>query len=152
MNSAKSNTYSYAADAAWARFAPFLSGEDAAMVCVISGEPAGETTRAALAGATERLGYGRDACTFITLTVPNSTALSDADLAFLLESLDPLAIVATDLAGATALSRIFRCALTAGRVTRLLGRPALVFADFAGMLATPAGKQAAWASLKKLAR
>ena len=152
MISAESNTYSYAADAARARWAAHVDGAGDAAVCVVSGEAAGEAVRAALTASFERLGYGRDACTFVALDAGEGAAISTADAYLLLESLDPLVLVATDSAAVAALAQIYRTALAPGKVMRLLGRDALAFGDFAGMLATPEGKRDAWAALKQLAR
>lgn len=152
MNSAESNTYSYATDAARTKWAAHVDGAGDAAVCVVSGAVADEAVQTALAAAFERLGYGRDVCTWVALDAGEAAALSMADAYTLLESLDPLVLVAADAAAMRALAQIYRTALTPGKVTRLLGRDTLAFADFAGMLATPAGKRDAWNTLKQLAR
>lgn len=160
MNSADCNTYSYAADAARTRFAAFVDGAADPAVGVISSEGAGNTARAALTASFDRLGYGHDACAFVAIaphadgeeTQTTSPSLTDADLYLIIESLDPQILVATDVAAAAALSRIFRAALSDRKPVRLLGRPTLPFANFAGLLITPDGKRAAWEALKQLAR
>lgn len=191
MNSANSNTYSHAAEAALARFAAFVHGEAEALACVVGSTPPSAAVEAALSASFERLGYGANACAWISLAPLSDTetlgaadatgatsmegatsaprpnadpnhggdhhkdpaaALPDADLYLLIESLDPLCLVATDTSAAAALSRIYRATLTAGTPARLLGRPTLTFTDFATLISTPAGKQKAWSALKKLAR
>ena len=151
MNSARSNTFSYAADTARARFAAHVDGGEAGTVCVVSGTSAGEAVRAALSASFERLGYGRDACAWVALEA-RGEALSLADAYTLIESLDPLVLVATDSAATRTLAQIYRTAISPAKPVRLLGRDAVAFSDFAADLASPAAKQRAWSALKQLAR
>ena len=67
MNSAESNTYSHAADAARARWTAHVDGSREAAVCVVSGEAAADAVRSALNASFERLGYGAGACTFVDI-------------------------------------------------------------------------------------
>ena len=167
MNSANSNTYSHFAEAARGRFNAHVHGAEAggcAEVCVISAAGLGPTAESALTASAERLGFGTDACAFIRLAVPApedrrhallapvGSSLADADLHLLIESLDPRALVATDMTAAAALARIFHTALTAGKPQRILGRPTLAFADFSALLGSPEGKRSAWETLKLLVR
>lgn len=160
MNSANSNTFSYAADTARTRFAAYVDGAADPAMCVIGGESADGAVRAALAASFERLGYGRDACAYVAIApraggegAPAAAApLADADLYLIIESLDPQALLAIDEAATMALSRIFRAPLLNRKLSRLLGRPTLPFANFAGLLATPEGKRTAWEAIKQLAR
>ena len=151
MNSAESNTFSYAADAARARWTAHVDGSREAAVCVVSGEAAADAVRSALNASFERLGYGAGACTFVALDA-GGEALSPADAYTLLESLDPLVLVAADATATRALAQIYRTPLAPGKPARLLGRGAVAFTDFAADLADPAAKRRAWTALKHLAR
>ena len=151
MISANSNTFSYAADAARARWAAHVDGGTEGLVCVLSGEAATAAVRAALAASFQRLGYGRDACTFVALTAGERT-LNLADAYTLIESLDPLVLLATDSTATRMLAQIYRTSISPEKPVRLLGRDTLAFTDFAADLASPAGKQRAWTALKQLAR
>ncbi len=151
MNSANSNTFSYAADAARARWAAHVDGGAEGLVCVLSSETAPVAVRSALTASFQRLGYGRDACAFVALTADEET-LDLADAYTLIESLDPLVLVATDAAATRALARIYRASISPEKPVRLLGRDALAFIDFAADLAFPAGKQRVWTALKQLSR
>lgn len=156
MISAESNTYSYAADAARAQWAAHVGGSREAAVCVLSGAVLSDEARAALDASFERLGYGPAACTFVALTAgeggTGGEALSAADAYTLLESLDPMVLVAADSAAAAALSQIYRADVVLEKPARLMGRDAVAFADFAGMLTDPAAKRRAWTTLKQLTR
>ncbi len=168
MNSANSNTFTYAADSALARFAAFAEADANCGVCVVGTAAPTDAVRTAITASFERLGYGAGSVGWVwleggedigeeaTAAGESSTtatgSLSDEDLYFLAESLDPLVFVTTDARATDALARIYRTTLPYETVTRLLGRPTLAFRDFAGLLQTQPGKQQAWAALKKLAR
>lgn len=154
MNSVSCNTFSYGAHEARRRFAEYLDDcpeDPSAIVCVISEGVLDAPARKALDASFERLGFGAAPCTYINL-IAKDKALPEEDLYFLLESLDPLALVAADTASQEALARVYKTALTAEKATNLLGRPTLCFRDFSALLATPQLKQQAWAALKQLKR
>ncbi|MBR3258271.1 MAG: hypothetical protein IKF96_04695 [Eggerthellaceae bacterium] len=151
MNSANCNTFSYAADSARARWAAHVDGGAEGLVCVLGSETAPADVRSALKASFERLGYGRDACTFMALTAGEET-LDLADAYTLIESLDPLVLVATDSGATRALAQIYRTSISPEKPLRLLGRDVLAFTDFAADLTTPAGKQRVWTALKHLSR
>ena len=56
----------------------------------------------------------------------------------------------TEQCGAETLSAAYRTPVTLDADNRLMGRTAVIFQDFEGMMNTPADKQRAWALLKKL--
>ena len=61
-----------------------------------------------------------------------------------------VALVACDAFAAETLSAAYRTPVTLDADNRLMGRTAVIFQDFEGMMNTPADKQRAWALLKKL--
>ncbi len=61
-----------------------------------------------------------------------------------------VALVATDAFAAELLSAAYRTPVTLDAPNRLLGRTAVIFEDFEGLLTSDNGKQCAWALLKKL--
>ena len=63
---------------------------------------------------------------------------------------DVRTIVAADALSAELLSAAYRMPIALDASNRLLGRTAVIFEDFEGMMDTPEGKQRAWALLKKL--
>ena len=76
--------------------------------------------------------------------------LGAEDVRTIVEGLDPVALVACDAFAAETLSAAYRTPVTLDADNRLLGRTAIIFQDFEGMMNTPADKQRAWALLKKL--
>ncbi len=185
INSANSNTYTYAAEATCSQFAHHVEGNIDGLVCVVSSVPAAPVVRNALTASFERLEYGTRPCAWISIAAQNgegaegegaeseggegaalvsdlragegeggedSPTLTDDELYLIIESIDPLVLVATDTAAAAALSRIFHTSLIAGTPSRLLGRATLTFSNFEHLISTQKGKQKAWSALKKLAR
>lgn len=76
--------------------------------------------------------------------------LGAEDVRTIVEGLDPVALVACDAFAAETLSAAYRTPVTLDADNRLMGRTAVIFQDFEGMMNTPADKQRAWALLKKL--
>ena len=153
-NSANSNIYSFANDAAWERFEAHLSGNRSGFVCVISNSPLSANARTALEASMERLGYGAAACTFITLFEDRAdgSCLSDQDLLELIEGLDPRVVIAADSESARLFGRAFRTAVPLLDYSHVAGRRTIAFGSFQSMLEEASDKQRAWALLKRLAR
>ena len=81
------------------RFAPYVTGAYEATAIVVCSHPLSETAMAALCSSTAARGYGRNACTFITLGEKPSEerpSLDEKALFLLIEGLDPLVIIAAD--------------------------------------------------------
>ncbi len=96
------------------------------------------------------LGFGDDACFHCTLRPDGAQPLSAAETFELIERLDPVVLVATDSAAARALSDAYRANVAPLARSRILGRTTVAFRSFEEMLASPEGKQRAWALLKLL--
>lgn len=140
--------YEVALDEAWELFGEYLDGARSGLVCVVSEEALDERSRAALESSAEALGYGRAACTYVTL----GGALDAQALFLLLEGLDPLCLVAADAAAARMLGETYRCPVELMKPSRVFGRTTVAFRSFPAMLEDAQDKQVAWALLKKLPR
>lgn len=140
--------YEVARDEAWELFGTHLDGAQTGLVCVVSSHPLDERSRVALESSAEALGYGRAACTYVTL----EGGLDAQALFLLLEGLDPLCLVATDEAAARTLGETYRCRVELMKPSRAFGRTVVAFRSFSTMLDDGQDKQVAWALLKKLPR
>ena len=152
--SVSSNIFEVTANDTLELYGEFVEGDGHALVLVASSGPKGLGTKAkaAFASSMEKLGYGADACSFATLSLPSGGSLGAQDLFTLVEGLDPLLVVATDAHTARVLSQAYRAPVATDDATRLLGRPCLTFNSFEDMLELPAEKQRAWALMKRVAR
>ncbi|NPD31912.1 hypothetical protein HLV35_01315 [Eggerthellaceae bacterium zg-997] len=101
--------YETSARLAWERFAAHLEGHGEGLFLAVSDTPLAQVARDALAGTAEARGFGPDACTFACLRRAGE-ALSPDDLAFLVEGLDPLALVLCDRAGTDTYRKALACA------------------------------------------
>lgn len=139
------NKYKVALDETWDLFGSLMSGARSGLVGVISAKPLSDAAQNAVNSSARALGYGDDACTFIT-----TEGLEEHALFVLLEGLDPLCLVAADGKTAALLGQAYRCSVPTGGACRLFGRTAVSFIDFESLLQAPQDKQIAWALLKKL--
>jgi len=180
--------YTKTAENALASYAAFTAGDPNDIACCISFEPLPRLARQAIENSLEKLDYGKNRCTWITVlansaaATPEQTAdqtriaatqndasscttqavdhagdqavdqLSETQLLELLESMDPLVIIATDTASTCLLTAAYGQSVQPNQLTRLWGRSAIAFEDFSHMLLTDQGKQSAWHVLKMLAR
>ncbi len=83
------------------------------------------------------------------LTTPR---LTKDDLFLVVEGVDPLCVVAADVASAKALAATYRQDVPVDARCRLFGRDAVAFRQFEALLDDSAHKQKAWALLKQLPR
>ena len=81
---------------------------------------------------------------------PENNNSAGYDMFTIVESIDPLCIVAADVAGAKALSDAYRQNIPLDASCRLFGRNAVAFHSFESLLDTAEKKQGAWALLKRL--
>ncbi|MEA5019746.1 MAG: hypothetical protein VB027_05195 [Gordonibacter sp.] len=152
-NSANGNMYEVTLSETRELFAPYVSGAYEATAIVVCSHPLSETAKTALCNSTAARGYGRNACTFITLEERPSEerpSLDESALFLLIEGLDPLIIIATDKVATAALERTYHQALTLNAANRLFGRSLVAFTSFEDLLNSAHDKQVAWALLKKL--
>lgn len=129
--------------------APFLDiihGSENSLFCVVSSASLEENAQNALTASAQRLGYSAKQLAFIILnkqTTPN-------DLLHIVEAIDPLCVVITDLAAVKTTSAAFNVPLALETREFLLGRGCCCFESFESMLESEEGKQKAWACLKTL--
>ena len=126
-----------------------VTGKPASALLVLSETSLGEAARAALEKSAVSLEFGGAPLAFAIVEGPEGS-LGAEDVRTVVEGLDPVALVATDAFAAELLSAAYRTPLTLDSDNRLLGRTAIIFEDFEGLLTSDDGKQKAWALLKKL--
>ncbi len=126
-----------------------VTGEPTSALAVVSETPLGDAARTALEKSAASLEFGAAPLAFITVEGPAGT-LGAEDVRTIVEGLDPVALVAADAFAAEVLSAAYRTPVTLDAENRLLGRTAVIFEDFEGLLTSDNGKQRAWALLKKL--
>lgn len=155
--SMKGNMYEINLAETWELFGTHAHGSQQALVCVVSRQPLEQDAQQALNSSTEQFGYGKNACTFLSLlpaakSSENASELDAAALFLAVEGFDPICLVATDAFAARALQEAYRCEVRTQSVNRLFGRTAVAFVDFPRMLKSAQDKQRAWALLKQLPR
>lgn len=145
----KSNIYEVTGESVLMLYASHLTGAPTSTLLVLSGTPLGEVAFDALEKSAASLEFGTAPLACATLETDEGK-LGAEDVRTIVEGLDPVALVATDAHAAEALSAAYRTPVTLDADNRLLGRTAIIFQDFEGMMSTPADKQRAWALLKNL--
>lgn len=154
--SIKSNIYETALADTWSLFEGHLSGEREGLVCILSKEPLSAEATKALQNSFAKLGYGNNACTFLTLkntVLPGEAPeLEEQSLRTAIEGLDPLLLVVTDSTAAQACEQAYKQPLPLDKRGRLLARETRAFTSFENLLEDTPGKQKAWALLKSLPR
>ena len=124
-------------------------GNNACIALSLSSRPLDEIARDAIEKSLAALGYGQDACTYVTLApkgdaADRETTLDAQALFILVEGLDPLFVVATDELSARKLGEAYRTDYELDSAIRVFGRPAAAFQDLSSLLRTENGKQRAW--------
>ena len=150
--------YEYAARSALALYKDFVKGTPSATLAVISEHSLPPQAVSAIKASAERLGYGRDSCFWVAMRGDSregsgdvaSVKLGDQDLRTLLESVDPLSLIATDAFCAHALENAYGEPCQVNSVASVNGRPAVFLGDFPLMLQDEEGKQRAWHLMKAL--
>ncbi|MBQ9001296.1 MAG: hypothetical protein IJ087_05530 [Eggerthellaceae bacterium] len=126
-------------------FAAYLEGGSNRPAIALSSTELDGYSKNAIEKSLEAFGYTPDSCTFAT------TSELDAQAIFLLiEGLDPLYVISTDGNATAKLAQAYRLNLPDDQPARILGRPAVTFADLHSLMATPESKQKAWKLLKSL--
>ena len=116
---------------------------------VLSETPLGDAALEALEKSAASLEFGAAPLARVVVETDEGK-LGAEDVRTIVEGLDPVALVACDAFAAETLSAAYRTPVTLDADNRLMGRTAVIFQDFEGMMNTPADKQRAWALLKKL--
>lgn len=152
-NSVKSNMYERTLEGIWEVFGEYLRGEYQALICVLSASALSEPATTALQNTFARLGYGKAACTFFSLSGHGVESNKVANLAVeefytVVEGLDPLIVVVTDEETRSLCAQAYRQEIPLAQRWRILGRDVRAFASFEKKLADEQGKKEAWALLR----
>ena len=139
-------------------FESHLEGQPERASCIVlavSARGLAERARDAVEKSFAALGYGRDACTYATLSGVGDSALGPVELDpqalfLLVEGLDPLFVVAADNESVRALAAAYRTQFAPNSAIRVFGRSSVAFDDLDALLATDDGKQAAWRLFKSI--
>lgn len=145
-NSSQDSVFGRIRHDALAPFLDIIHGSENSLFCIVSSASLEENTQNALIASAQRLGYSAKQLAFIVLnkqTTPN-------DLLRIVEAIDPLCVVITDLVAAKTASAAFNVPLALETREFLLGRGCCCFESFESMLESEEGKQKAWACLKTL--
>ncbi|MEG0324841.1 MAG: hypothetical protein RR619_12650, partial [Raoultibacter sp.] len=126
---ANSNMYEVSLVRTWERFGAHLEGSDQAIACVISHLPLSDAAKSAFASSVAALGYGKAACTFVTL-MGDEAPLDGSCLFTVVEGLDPLLLIIADDKAREMCSEAYRQPIAAPDKGRLLGRDVVAFRDF----------------------
>lgn len=119
-----------------------------ALFCVVSSAPATEVEQRAISAVAQRGGFA--ASEIIWIASSSCLQGDQAENLFrLIETVDPLCVVALDQKAGEALSRAYNQPIGLDARSSILGRPSCCFVDFARMLQTDERKQRAWALLKE---
>lgn len=159
--SVKSNMFEVTGESVLMLYGSHVTGAPTSTLLVLSETPLGEAALEALEKSAASLGFGTAPLARVVVETDegklgaedvetDESKLGAEDVRTIVEGLDPVALVATDAFAAETLSAAYRTPVTLDADNRLLGRTAVIFQDFEGMMSTPADKQRAWALLKKL--
>ncbi len=156
-NPVNSNIYAFDAASVLVKYPHFVHGDANCTILVVSKQKLDEAARDAIYKSVDRLGFGADACAWVQLRFEDASceqmSLSVDELLDLIEGLDPVSIITTDAASASALAEAYKAygaSIEMDATNRVNGRTVIVFSDFEGMLNDKDSKQRAWSLLKKL--
>ncbi len=138
-----SSLYDVPRKAVWNTYASYIEGPFDALLCICFSSPLTDVARNALEKSAQSLGYKNDQIAFISLP-----SLQGSDIKTIIESADPLCVVATDSDAARALAQAYRALLHFGIKDYLLGRPCCCFQDFNHAASDSGSKQKTWRLLK----
>ena len=139
ISSVKSNIFEVTGESVLMLYGSHLTGAPTSTLLVLSETPLGDAALEALEKSAASLEFGAAPLARVVVETDEGK-LGAEDVRTIVEGLDPVALVACDAFAAETLSAAYR----------LMGRTAVIFQDFEGMMNTPADKQRAWALLKKL--
>lgn len=148
-NSVNSNIYAFDAARVLQEYLSFVRGDINCTVIVISEHALSDAAVDAIRKSVDKLGFGSDACAWVSLDA-ESHALSSDDVLEMVEGIDPISIVAADSVSAAALSIAYGSDVSTDAANRTNGRTVVAFRDFEKMLDDKDSKQVAWSLLKRL--
>ena len=137
-----SNIYGYSRHEMLREHGARISGSQSGLFLALCKADLVADARVALTKSAESLGFGPDGATFLAVDEPD--LLSSESLMRVVEGLDPLCIVLADQQAAALFAEAY-CIILPAQASEIRLLPQLE-----EMMATPAGKQLAWAALKTL--
>lgn len=150
-----SNPYEHIRLQALEPYAAFVDNPQPGALVVVGSSPevlANPTLRTALIASAERFSYTLSDLAWISRETQRGDTpahLEDKALLYVIEALDPIALIICDEDSAHACARAYRTHLDLDSATTLLIRPCACFTNLVFLLDTPAGKQRAWHILKE---
>ncbi len=138
-------------DKLFARFDKQLSGNPNGLFLAISFESPSSLTINALENSARSLGFNKTSKEQAVTYISNAHTLQPEELILIVETLDPLAVVALDIDAVKLLADAYHSQIALGIKENLLGRPMVCFEDFEKQISELEGKKLAWNLLKKLA-
>lgn len=132
------------------RYGAHLSGNENGLFVTVCSGTTNEYAQNALESSALQLGFPKDAGGQAVTALQNAEQLEPKELIFIIETLDPLAVVAYDIKATKALADAYHMQIALETEQRLLGRPLLCFEDFESKISSPEGKKLAWKLLKQL--
>ncbi len=151
----KSNIYEVGARRTCEKYGAFIRATGRETLLLASWRALSPAAVQALENSANALGYGKRACAQVTICEPEERAggtatLGTHDLMYIVEGLDPIALVAADEGSACLLCGAYRVDPAYDTASRMLGRTVVLFRDFEAMLDRLEDKRRAWTILKKL--
>ncbi len=146
--SGNSNIYEFEAARTLKLYAPFISGTGNNTVVVIGENAISPNIQKAISDSAERLGYGKNACSWVSVKSQNDERTLEAnDLRMIIEGINPLSIIALNKTSAELLGQAFGLQIPLDTHTRILGRDIAALKDFALALEDQTYKRIAWKAL-----
>ena len=148
------NIYEINAYQALIRFERFIEGSANDILMVISSTSLSERSRKAIESSAQKLGLGESRISWVNILGRSSgeqdIPITPENLHLLIESVDPAAMVVTDIGAMSILSEAYETGLEADASNRVACRTCASFSDFDSMLSDEDRKQSAWKGLKDL--
>ena len=132
------------------RYEAHLAGNENGLFVTVSSGAANEAVQNALESSALQLGFPKDATKQAVTAINDVEQLEPKELIFIIETLDPLAVLASDITATKSLADAYHMQIALETEQRLLGRPLLCFENFEDKISSPEGKKLAWKFLKHL--
>ncbi len=132
------------------RYDAHLSGNENGLFVTVASGAANEEVQTALESSALQLGFPKGAGGQAVTAINNVEQLEPKELIFIIETLDPLAVVASDVTATKSLADAYHMQIALEVEQRLLGRPLLCFENFESKISSPEGKKLTWKLLKQL--
>ena len=132
------------------RYGAHLAGNENGLFVTVSSGTANKNVQNALESSALQLGFPKDATKQAVTAINDVEQLEPKELIFIIETLDPLAVLASDIAATKSLADAYHMQIALETEQRLLGRPLLCFENFEDKISSPEDKKLAWKLLKHL--